>query len=186
MDTSERPIGPRDIEVHYASLYGEPIERRIYKTQTHSFEVLAWSPQQTGEDVFIFATVGAYASMGTTTEMCEFFFGLTSAPNGLADSLAEVALDGNGTGKIPSSGDTITLAFELWENTQAQSYMFTDGGDEIIPQLKRNGAIVDFIQLVPMFAKEIDYKKKHGEAALWETFEDRQVAYWDAGRPSAF
>ncbi|PIE10546.1 MAG: hypothetical protein CSA72_08555 [Rhodobacterales bacterium] len=181
----ENPITHDDIEAHYASLFGAPDERHVYRTKTHSFAVLCWSPQKTGEDVYIFATVGAYAAMGTPTERCEFFFGLTEKPAGVADSIAEVALDGNGTGRVPSSGDTVTLAFALWDGTRATSYMFTDGGDEIVPRLRRNATVVEFIQLVPLFADEVDYKKAHGEEALWRHFEDNHVAYWDPDRISS-
>lgn len=181
-DSQSGLLSHDDIEKHYVSLYGPPIKRSAYKTATHTFEVLCWPSQQTGEDVYIFATLGAYAALGTRTEGCEFFFGLTSMPAGVSDSLAEVALDGNGTGRIPASGDTITLAFDLWDGTRAQSYMFTEGGEEIVPRLQKSGATVEFVQLVPLFAREVDHKKTHGEAALWQHFEDHQVAYWDADR----
>lgn len=180
--TQHDPVHREGIEAHYTALFGAPETRNMYKTKTHSFEVLSWTPQQTGEDVYLFATLGAFAVMGTRAHRCEFFFGLTEAPAGLADSLAEVALDGNGTRDIPSAGDTVTLAFPLWEGTQARSYLFTDGGDEIIPALQAEGSTVEFIQLVPLFADELAYKKAHGEPALWQHFEENEVAYWDPTR----
>ncbi|WP_299968753.1 suppressor of fused domain protein [uncultured Roseobacter sp.] len=186
MDTSERPIGPDDVEAHYESLWGKAQDKRVFRTQTNAFSILTFTPQQTDEGVFLFATVGASQVMGDRDRSCEFFFGLTTSPKGLPDSLAEIALDGNGTGQVPDSGDTTTLAFELWEGTSARSYLFTDGGDEIVPHLKRDGALVEFIQLVPLFADELEYKKKHGEPALWEHFEENEVPYWDAQRVSAF
>lgn len=175
-----------EIEAHYKSLFGQPEKRYVYRTKTHSFEVLCWPPHQTGEDVYVFSTLGAAEIMGEHPKRCEFFFGLDSMPTGVADSLAEVALDGNGTGRTPSSGDTATLAFDLWENTRARTYMFTDGGDEIIPMLQKGAAQVEFIQLVPLFPREVEYKKNHGEAALWQHFEANQIAYWDAHRGCAF
>lgn len=179
---SETPLCHDDIAAHYASLFGAAETRHVYKTKTHSFEVLCWSPQQTGEDVYIFATVGAFATMGLAIHRCEFFFGLTGQPPGVPGALAEVALDGNGTGGIPSSGDTITLAFDLWEGTGARSFMFTDGGEAIIPPLRKGDVAVDFVQLVPLYADEVAYKKAHGQAALWQHFEANQVAYWDPHR----
>lgn len=181
----ENSICHHDIEAHYVSIFGEPDKKQVYQTKTNSFNVLFWSPQKTGEDVYIFATIGAYSVMGTPVHGCEFFFGLTDLPNSLADSLAEVALDGNGTGRIPSSGDTISLAFPLWDGTQAQTYMFTDGGEEIIPNLRRGDTIIEFVQLVPLFSSEVSYKKAHGDAALWQYFEHNEIAYWEPDRVSS-
>lgn len=185
MDTTERPIGPEAIAAYYDRRYGKPAEEKTFRTQTHSFSVLTFSPDQTGEGVFLFTTIGASQILGTAQHSCEFFFGLTGAPRGLADSLAEIALDGNGTGGVPQFGDTTTLAFELWEGTTARSYLFTDGGEEIIPPLSSKGAVIDFVQLVPVFPGELELKKAEGEAALWEVFQEKEVAYWDACRPPA-
>lgn len=104
---------------------------------------------------------------------------------GVFEVLAEVAQDGNGTGKLPTAGDTITLAFDLWENTSARSFLFTNGGEAIIPPIQQNGKRVDFIQLVPLFPAEIAFKTNTGEAALWSHFEACQTPYWDPSRNSA-
>lgn len=163
-------------------LFGEPWHTARYRTGDRSIRVFAWTPEQTGQGVYIFATLGAHAGVGNPDQGCEFFFGLTSCPEGLPDSLAEVALDGNGTDRIPQSGDTITLAFDLWQGTRARAYMFTDGGDEIIPPLEIGELRLDFIQLVPLFSEEVDFKTRRGEAALWQAFERVQLPYWDASR----
>lgn len=170
------------INSYYVDKFGEPWRVAVYKKDDTEVSIFAWTPEQTNEDVFIFATLGAFSFLGSSEQKCEFFFGLTSCPEQLPDSLAEVALDGNGTNNVPSSGDTITLSFNLWENTDARTYLFTDGGDEIIPPVKINDTKIKFIQLVPLFSNELDLKKRCGESALWQAFEEAHVPFWEADR----
>ena len=184
MDSAEGPVTGTEelIEAHYLKRFGNPWRRALYRTGDTRIQILAWTPKQTDEEVYIFATIGAYARMGDPTSTCEFFLGLTGCPEGLAESLAEVALDGIGTGGVPASGDTLTLAIPLWQSIAAQTYMFTDGGDAIIPPLEAKETRVEFIQLVPLFRQEAAFKTKFGEAALWEAFEQAAIPYWDPGR----
>ena len=35
---------------------------------------------------------------------------------------------------------------------------------------------------MPLFDRELIYKKEHGEEALWEKFEEIDVPYWDSTR----
>lgn len=168
---------------HYRKLYGEPLRTAEFKSpEGVVVQVLKWDESQTDEGVTMYATLGANRILGNTAESCEFFIGMMPSADSVADALAEVALHGNGTSDIPNSGDTTTLAYELWEGTKAKTFMFT-GGDDIISSIKdEDGKRVWFIQLVPLFARELAYKKEHGEQALWKRFERDEVPYWDSSR----
>jgi hypothetical protein len=171
---------------YYRSLYGEPIRKAEFKSPDGDIvQVFKWDEGQTDEGVTIYATLGASRILGDSFESCEFFIGLTPSVDSIAGALAEIALHGNGTKGIPNSGDTTTLVHELWEGTQAKTFMFTDG-DGIIPPIKdESERQIRFIQLVPLFERELDYKKKHDEEALWEKFEKVDARYWDSNRKSA-
>ncbi|BFN33304.1 suppressor of fused domain protein [Vibrio harveyi] len=168
---------------YYRAMYGEPAREAEYKSPEGALvQIFKWDESQTDEGVTMYATLGANRNLGDSTESCEFFIGMMPEADSIADALAEIALHGNGTTDIPNSGDTTTLAYELWSGTKAKTFMFTDG-DEIISPIKNEfGKQIWFIQLVPLFEKELAYKKEHGEEALWEKFEESEVPYWDSSR----
>lgn len=69
----------------------------------------AWSQNETGEGVYIYASIGGVAHLRTPDRACEFFVGLLPEVDTIASALAETALEGTGSGKLPLPGDTITL-----------------------------------------------------------------------------
>lgn len=174
------------ISNYYISKYGNPErEAEFVSPEGKKILIYKWNEDQTGEGVAMYATIGASHSLGCEQHTCEFFIGMTPSADNVVQALAEVALHGNGSDKIPDSGDTLTLVYDLWEGTKAKSFMFTDG-EEILPPLSENGKHVEFIQLIPLFDSELQYKKEHGEEFLWDRFEEKEVPYWDSSRESAF
>jgi hypothetical protein len=98
--------------------------------------------------------------------------------------MAEIALAGNGTGRIPKPGDSVTLVDPLWEGTEIRTALFHAPGEDIVPSLRGHCAI-RFVQLVPLHEAERLYNSAHGYAALWSAFRERLTPYWDPNRPSA-
>ncbi|GIB54926.1 suppressor of fused domain protein [Vibrio cholerae] len=172
---------------HYRAMYGEPAREAEYKSPEGAvIQVFKWDESQTDEGVTMYTTLGANRTLGDSAESCEFFIGMTPAADSIADALAEIALHGNGTTNVPDSGDTTTLAYDLWSGTKAKTFMFTDGDEIISPIKDESGKQIWFIQLVPLFEKELAYKKNHGEEALWEKFEETEVPYWNSSREDSF
>lgn len=171
------------ISNYYRSKYGEPArEAEFVSPEGVVIHVLKWDESQTNEGVTMYATLGANCLLGGAGEGCEFFIGMFPEVDSIADALAEIALHGNGTKDVPNSGDTTTLAYDLWRGTAARAFMFADGDEIISPIKNESGKQIRFIQLVPLFEKELAYKKEHGEDALWEKFKEAEVPYWDSTR----
>jgi hypothetical protein len=168
---------------YYRSIYGEPAREAEYKSpEGKVIQVFKWDKNQTDEGVTMYTTLGASSILGDSTEGCEFFIGMTPEADSISDAIAEIALHGNGTKEIPGSGDTTTLAYELWAGTSAKSLIFTDGDEIISPIKNESGKQIWFVQLVPLFENELAYKRANGEEALWEKFEAIKVPYWDSTR----
>jgi len=177
----------KQIKQHYLNRFGRPSREAEFEPKKGPIiEVWKWSENQTREGVCIYATIGAYAALSKNTKSCEFFIGLTPAADGIASALADVALNGVENKKKPSFGDTVTLKQTLWPETSIKTFLFTSGGSEIIEPLVGSTFEVDYIQLVPLYPAELDYKKKYGEDALWERFEQLQTPYWLSSRTSSF
>ncbi len=171
---------------YYVDKYGLPERRaKFVSPDGKAVEIFKWNSEQSHEGVTMYATLGACKTLGSDDRACEFFIGIMPAADDIAQALAEVALHGNGSGEIPSSGDTVTLAYPLWSGTDARSFLFT-AGEEIIPPIKARNKTVEFLQLVPLFDSELQYKKDHGEGALWRIFEENEVPFWDSRRQGFF
>ena len=176
----------RSVTDYYWEKYGEPARRaQFVSSEGIHINIFKWTESQTDEGVAIYATQGSVNTLCEANECCEFFIGIAPDVDEIIDALAEVALHGNGRNNVPNSGDTITLASTLWNGTQAKSFMFTNG-DEIMPPLINGMKHISFIQLVPLFEAEMEYKKEMGESALWEKFEEENVPYWNSSRSSSF
>lgn len=167
----------------YTSLYGNPSrEAEFVAPSGKVVEVLKWDAQATGEDVCIYATIGACdQSLGLLNE---YFIGLSPEEDSIVYALAEIALYGNGTMKTPKTGDSVTLSSDVWQNTGMTSFLFTDGSGIIAP-FAHGGVQISFVQVVPIYAEELEFKKKNGEKALWDLFEMQAVEYWNPCREQA-
>lgn len=171
---------------YYHKKFGIPSrEAEFIENTGKKIEIYKWDENLTDEEVVIYATGGASTILGTSETSCEFFIGLTPQVDDIAQALAEVALHGSGNSDIPKPGDTTTLTYPLWRGTNASAFLFTEGDEIIWPTRIGNKNIV-FLQLVPIFPAEIEYKKVNGVEALWSAFESLQVPYWDSRREQAF
>jgi hypothetical protein len=170
----------------YLERFGKPSrEAEFVPREGPAIEILKWDESKSGEGVCIYATLGASeALVGSPDRRCEFFIGLLPAVDDVVAALAEVALHGTGDGRVPKAGDTVTLAYPLWPSTTATTFLFSNG-DENLPPLQTDDTLVCFVKVVPIFPDELEFKKRHGTARLWEEFQRKQVPFWDPGRSSA-
>lgn len=181
-----------NIHDYYQLKFGEQDQKFEFRAADGcAVDVLMWLPSKTDLDVVMYATQGAYAWLKGAETLCEFFIGLTRDSIGVAEeiaaSMAEVAAEGIGNRMAPDPGDTVLLPDPLWQGTLMDTFLITNG-DELIAPLEAGAAAkkpVRFLQLVPLFGRELAYKQEHGEAAMWDAFEKQEVPYWDAFRAVA-
>jgi len=177
---------------YYQLKFGEQDQHFQFRAEDGcAIDVLMWLPNKTDLDVVMYATAGASAWLKAYETLCEFFIGLTRDSIGVAEdiatAMAEVAAEGLGERLAPDPGDSIAMPDALWNGTEMDSFLLTDG-DEILPPLEAGQAAkkpVRFIQLVPLFQEELAYQQIHDEKAMWELFEAQEVPYWDAFRKVA-
>ena len=173
------------IDVYYKELYGEPSRRAKFSTREGaSIQILKWNKSQTDLGITLYATIGSSNKLGNQTDTCEFFIGIIPENDSCIDAIAEAAIEGNGL-SIPSFGDSITLSFPLWTDTDMKTFLFTEG-EQNIPTISINDKIVKFIQLVPIFSSELEFKAKYGLKLFWDQFDALEVPYWESDRKKAF
>lgn len=174
-----------EITNYYIEKYGSPARTAEFVSKDGiEIKIYKWTAEQTKEGVSIYSTMGANSRLSDKAFACEFFIGLTPDADDIAGALAEVALHGSRGSQPPKNGDSITLSHPLWDGTNARSFLFTDG-DEILPPLQLKDKLITFIQLVPLFDSELNYKKDNGEQKLWAAFEAKKTPYWCSNREPA-
>jgi hypothetical protein len=121
-----------EIKNYYEKLYGEPSRyARFISFDEKEISIYKWNENQTNEGVVMYCTVGASTILGDDVLGCEFFIGMTPENDSIANAIAEVAHDGGGKQNIPNIGDSITLAYPLWNDTEIKTFLFADGNDII-------------------------------------------------------
>ena len=166
---------------YYESILGRPDkEVKFVDKEGHTVFIYKW--RNTKEDVPIYSTNGASKFLTAQEgKRCEFFIGLTPEVDSIAESLAEIALEGIGSNVAPNYGDSITLSEPLWDGTEMRSMLF-ERGSEIFPPVRIGENHIHFIKLIPLFDNELSFKKKYGREKLWNRFEEKLVPFWKSDR----
>ena len=156
-------------------------------------EILKWpkdSPKN-GSGVALYASAGASsrAMVGgrNPRHRIEVFTGLDPECDDLAPSLGSLA-------KYPADFDTALDHFHtipsdepIIPRTDMHAFLLTDNPlEDILPTLNLpDGVHVDFLRAIPIFASELEYKKKNGAEGLSRLWKDSGTPFWDPFRSPA-
>lgn len=168
---------------HYRKTVGEPSDVYWFEDEDGRIEVWHWEPDDTGFHAF--ATLGACERLaGCCNSRVEFHMGLLASPDGLAESLANFAVEGMGNNTAPVPCQIFTLPEPLWAGTEAQSLLVFPEDDEerVLAPFPHKGTTVDFLWLVPVFRNEVDLVKEQSAGALLARFEEQETEFWDPYR----
>ena len=173
------------VKNYYLSLWGEPSRKAFFSASGVKIEVYKWDADKHPDEVNFYATLGMsdyIIANQTASHRMEMFIGFLPEEDRIAETLASVAARVILEKFSISHNYTITLPEPLWTGTELASFLFSDG-EELLPTLHlENGLHTAFFQIIPMFMPELEFKKKNGVEALFEEWEDREVAYWNPAR----
>jgi hypothetical protein len=176
---------PKNVLEYYERKFGCPDREAFFLSpEGKRIEIFKWSEGRTDEGVTIYATAGVSTIFDYDGMSYEFFLGLTPQADEVVFALAEVALHGLANERAPVFGDSMSLSYNLWPGTAAKTFLYTNG-DGILSPTAVGFKSISFIQLVPLFDSELNYKKENGERSLWDKFEGLMVPYWSSRRDSA-
>ncbi len=175
-----------DVKQHYTSALGEPSRRASFQIDAYSAEVYKWSADQNPQGVALYASIGASRDPLTgmdSSHRVEFFIGFLPEQDSVARPLAMVALDPVLHGSTLGHGETVTYPEPLWPGTEMCSFLILRPQTHVIPDLMLPGGLhVEFMQLVPLFPSELEFKIAHDEDELMEELERAGVPFWEPDR----
>jgi hypothetical protein len=169
----------------YESRFGAPSRRAQFDVDDHHMDVCKWSADRTSEGVAIYATLGVstVTPKESPTHRHEFFIGLHPEKDDVVRALAVLGIHEARSNEALDHGHTVTLDWPLWERAQVRTFLVARQRGEIIPTLTLpEGLHVEFLQAIPVFESELDFKRRYGVDALLRHWADRQVPFWDPMR----
>jgi hypothetical protein len=173
---------------HYIARWGPPSRRATFGVDGLDAEVLKWDAASNPEGVNLYATVGASARPMPdvdATHRIEFFIGFLPAQDGIASSLAALALFPARQGVALDHGHTVPANGPLWPGTDRRCLLVLRQRGDVIGTLEApDGIHVEFMQAIPISESELAYKKRHGADSLLAKWEESAVPFWDPDRDS--
>lgn len=178
-----------DVRSHYRRTWGEPTEVFTFRGVVAGLvEVWKWSEDSTPEGVVFYATIGASERpMRGVSELhrVEYFMPLLPADDAAAEVMAGVAVYPRLQNVALDHGHTIPISGLTWNGVPLpRVVMIRQSNSMVIPTLLlENDVHVEFLETVPIYEAEFEYKAQHGVEALLREWHNREVPYWESGRP---
>lgn len=173
------------VRQHYQNLWGEPSRTAHFTIFGKETEVLKWDADTNPEGVCLYATAGVsdYPLEGyEPTHRLELFTGLIPAQDAIARPLSMLALSPVIRGTHLAANHTMTFPEPLWPETEMHGFLVRRPKTEIVPPLAVDEAHVEFLQAIPVFPSEVDYKSRHGADALIQVWQEANLPYWNPNR----
>ncbi len=176
---------------HYEARWGKhswvfPLQNR----EGNTIYVDKWAIDASGTDqgVAWYATIGGSRQPMEggrhPTHRMELFIGLIPAQDGVVEALASLAYYPIRYHTFLDDGHTVPGDGPLWPGTRMTDCLMMS--QDILPPLAWEDKVhVDFLQVVPLYRSELEFKKQHGAAALWERWRRSRVPFWKSDRPPA-
>jgi hypothetical protein len=166
---------------------GDPDRRAAFEVAGHSAEVYKWAAARNPEGVTLYTSIGGCEFTGHdySEHRTEFVVGLLPEQDEVAWPVARLALSAILNGAVLRPGNTITYPEPLWPGTEMRSFLVRWPNSPLIPDLQLAGGVhVAFLQAIPLFDHEVEYKIAHDPDALLDAMEHEDVPFWDPNRVS--
>lgn len=174
------------VAAHYEAVLGQPTRKASFTIAGLPVRVQKWDTSANPFGVAFYGSIGASSEPlpgMPASHRVEFFIGLLPEEDGVARPLAMVATDSATHGSALGNGQTVTYPEPLWAGTEMRSFLVLRPQVEMVPDLVLpDGEHVEFLQLVPIFADELELKASEGSDKLMATFEAAGVRFWDPRR----
>lgn len=148
-------------------------------------DLYKWDADKNPEGVALYATAGMseYPLVDYDPKhRLELYTGLLPARDHIANPLSMLALSPVIRGKHLGADHTMTFPEPLWPGTEMHSFLVRKPLVEIVPPLALENVHIQFLQAIPIFSSEVEFKSKHGADALMRAWFEAKVAFWNPDR----
>jgi suppressor of fused protein SUFU len=170
----------------YRARWGEPTRQAHFEVEEFAIDVLKWDADTNPEGVTVYATVGASARPlpgRDPDHRVEFFVGLLPAQDAIASPLAALGLYSAREAVDLDHGHTVPAGGPLWPGSSMHTFLVVRSRDDFLPALELpDGLHVEFLQAIPLFDRELEFKRRHGADTLLRRWKESGVRFWDSDR----
>ena len=171
------------VDAHYSAVLGPTTRRATFRIDSYEADVLKWAADANPLRIALYASLGASRERiggPTAPHRVEFIIGFSPECDDAARSVAMVALDPAIHGSRLGPGQTVSYPDPLWKKTEMRTMLVLRPNFELVPRLDlADGTHVEFLQLVPLFPTEQEYKQRFGVDQLMKEFEAAHVEFWN-------
>ena len=171
---------------HYTKVVvgAEPVFREMRSRDGHALGVFEWPAGTSRLGVHFYASAGA-SEYGPEARdhAVELFVGVKPGDHAVLEGFADMALSVLKSGTVPRHGVFVAGDWKVIKGRDFTGWVLTERLDDLVPQLDLpEGRHVVFLDALPVFWEEAEYR--HGNRAddLFEIWEAEEVKSWDLDR----
>jgi hypothetical protein len=178
------------IRAHYLSAFGESTGERTFESDGRGVDVLRYKAPDAGPGDHVYATLGGaqYPLPGASAaHRLEFYAQLIPDVPNIGRVLATLAMYPERELVALSDSHSVDIQRPVSQFSEMhQVLLFRPSVEFLAPLELRGGEFhIEFLEVVPVYESEVQYKREHGMGALFDMWEGKRVEFWNPGRPDS-
>lgn len=173
-----------ELRQHYTKAIGaEPVLHEMNTRTGKRMGVFEWPAGTTRPGVHLYASAGAgHYWKDHHGHAVELFAGVKQGGQDVLEAFCTMALNVRESGTVPQHGVFVAGDWKIIKGRNFTGWILTERPDDFMPQLDVHGGHVVFLDALPVFPEEAEYR--HGDRSddLFDIWEAEEVKSWDLDR----
>lgn len=179
-----------ELREHYDAVVGSEPEYHEMRTRSgESVGIFEWPKGTSRMGVHLYASAGATRhGPGVRKHAVELFVGVSTGSDAVKEGFANLILSVLKSNTVPQHGVFVAGNWKVIKGRKFTGWVLTERPDDLIPELQlKDGRHVVFLDALPVFPEETEYRHGNRSGELFEIWEECGLKSWDLDRdlPSA-
>lgn len=173
-----------ELRAHYAKAIGiDPILHEMNTRTGQRMGVFEWPAGSTRLSVHLYASAGAgHYWPDHHRHTVELFTGVKPGGQDVLEAFTTMALNVHESGTVPQHGVFVAGDWKIIKGRKFTGWALTERPDDFMPELDLPGGHVVFLDALPVFPEEADYRHGNRSDDLFDIREAEGVRSWDLDR----
>ncbi|MEO5318558.1 suppressor of fused domain protein [Arthrobacter sp. CC3] len=174
-----------ELREHYAAVVGSEPEYHEMRTRSgESLGVFEWPKGTSRMGVHLYASAGATRhGPGARQHAVELFLGVNTGSEAVKEAFANMTLSVLKSNTVPQHGVFVAGSWKVIKGRKFTGWVLTERPDDLIPELQlTTGRHVVFLDALPVFPEEAQYRHGNRSDELFGIWEETGVESWNLDR----
>ncbi|WP_454697501.1 suppressor of fused domain protein [Arthrobacter humicola] len=174
-----------ELREHYAAVVGSEPEYQEMRTRSgESLGVFEWPKGRSRMGVHLYASAGATRhGPGARQHAVELFLGVNTGSEAVKEAFANMTLSVLKSNTVPQHGVFVAGSRKVIKGRKFTGWVLTERPDDLIPELQlTTGRHVVFLDALPVFPEEAQYRHGNRSDELFGIWEETGVESWNLDR----